>query len=110
MTNTAIAEDPDIRQYILELKGEFSQSQEVEIEEQVAVFKKPRRMSVKRISQEEKDKLTKKSVHDEAFTRRQSLAQQVCQCVSRIRVYNYFLEAMHHYYKQLNMITRSTPY
>jgi len=45
-THSAIAEDPDIRQYILELKGEYGKTTEVEIEkedEEIQGLRRPRR-------------------------------------------------------------------
>ena len=45
-TPAAIAEDPDIRQYILELKGEYGKTTEVEIEKEdkeIQGLRRPRR-------------------------------------------------------------------
>lgn len=78
-----IAEEPEIRQLILELKGQYGQSQEVtmnkgeEEEEELQPIPRARRMSVKRISQQAKNEMAKQSVHAEASLRRESMAQQV---------------------------------
>ncbi len=76
---TAIAEDPEVRQLILELKGEFGQSQEISLEDDIGEERMPRarRMSVKRISQQAKEELAKQSVQDEVTMRRESMVQHV---------------------------------
>ena len=42
-THAAIAEEADIRQYVLELKGQFGKTEEVEIEKEEEMGRRPRR-------------------------------------------------------------------
>lgn len=72
-----IAEDPEIRQLILELKGQFGQSQEMSEDEELRPMSRARRMSVKRISQQAKDEMAKQSVQEEYSLRRESMVQHV---------------------------------
>ena len=83
-----IAEDPEIRQLILELKGQFGQSQEVAMDDdfEPEMIPRARRMSVKRISQQAKEELAKQSVQDEVSLRRESMAQHVSTGMISVRV------------------------
>ncbi len=74
-----IAEDPEIRQLILELKGQYGQTQEMPADDdfESGMIPRARRMSVKRISQQAKEEMAKQSVHDEVSLRRESMAQHV---------------------------------
>ena len=75
-----IAEDPEIRQLILELKGQYGQSQDMPTEDddmEPKMAPRARRMSVKRISQQAKEELAKQSVMEEVSLRRESMVQHV---------------------------------
>ena len=75
-----IAEDPETRQYILDLRGQYGQSQEINLEEMEAsgeICRRPRRMSVKRTRQQDKEGLAKQSAQAEAELRKKSLAAEV---------------------------------
>ena len=75
-----IAEDPETRQYILDLRGQYGQSQEINLEEMESsgeICRRPRRMSVKRTRQQDKEGLAKQSAQAEAELRKKSLAAEV---------------------------------
>lgn len=79
-TPFVIAEDPEIRQLILELKGQYGQPLEVSLEDMTSedhegFAPRGRRMSVKRISQQAKNEMSKQAVQDEASLRRESMVQ-----------------------------------
>jgi len=86
--DAAIAEDPDVRQLILELKGQYSSasegggvcmSEDKEEDDSMedSFMPRARRMSVKRISTQAKEEMAKQSIEIEASMRRTSLAQYV---------------------------------
>ena len=74
-----IAEDPETRQFILELRGQYGQSQEIDLEEMEAEgeIRRPRRMSVKRTRKQDKEELAKQSAQAEAMLRKKSLVAEV---------------------------------
>lgn len=84
----AIAEQPEIREYILQLKTEFGKAadravEEREAEESGELGPRTRRLSVRRMRQAERDNMMKDSIKEEAMLRRESMVQQVsnnCAC------------------------------
>ena len=86
--DAAIAEDPDVRQLILELKGQRSSPAIVGggdgvavVEEEEGFMPRGRRMSVKRITQQAKEEMAKQSIEAEASMRRTSMAQYVSHAI-----------------------------
>ena len=78
--SSVIAEDPETRQYILDLRGQYGQSREINLEEMEAsgeICRRPRRMSVKRTRQQDKEGLAKQAAQAEAELRKKSLAAEV---------------------------------
>lgn len=73
----AIAEDPEIRQYILELKGQHGKGKTVQVDETDHTHVvRTRRSSVNRASLHAKDEMSKESTKDEARMRADSLSKQ----------------------------------
>ena len=90
---TAIAEEPEIRQYILDLKTEFGESENVNIEDEEGAEGaglRTRRLSVRRMRQAEKDNMVKDSIKAEALLRRASLIQQVSYLACVIMTYYHY--------------------
>ena len=80
LLSPVIAEDPETRQYILDLRGQYGQSQEINLEEMEAsgeICRRPRRMSVKRTRQQDKEGLAKQAAQAEAELRKKSMAAEV---------------------------------
>lgn len=77
---TAIAEQPEIREYILQLKTEFGKAADRAAEETEAELdtrRMSRRMSVRRMRQAEKDNMMKDSIKEEAMLRRECMVREV---------------------------------
>ena len=75
----AIAEQPEIREYILQLKTEFGVSSErsMENKEVESLGPRTRRLSVRRMTQADKTNMMKDSIKEEALIRRASMVKQV---------------------------------
>ena len=82
---TVIADEPEIRQYILELKSQYGKSTDRDAEEEEEMPEdlgpRTRRLSVRRVKQAEKDGKMKDSIKEEAMLRRASMVKQVSVCV-----------------------------
>lgn len=95
--HAAIAEQPEIREYILQLKTEFGKAadratEEKEAEESGELGPRTRRLSVRRMRQAEKDNMMKDSIKEEAMLRRESMVREVsgnCACHSHVHTYMY---------------------
>lgn len=79
----AIAEEPEIREYILQLKTEFGKTadrarEEEEAEKSEELGPRTRRFSVRRMRQAEKTNKMKDSIKEEAMLRRESMVKEVC--------------------------------
>ena len=90
----AIAEAPEIREYILQLKVEFGQAadrvaEEAEAEKSEELGPRTRRLSVRRMRQADKNNMMKGSIKEEAMMRRESMVQQVCKCLENYCSYSH---------------------
>ena len=83
---TVIAEEPEIRQYILELKSQYGKSTDCDADEEEEMPEdlgpRTRRLSVRRVKQAEKDGKMKGSIKEEAMLRRASMVKEVRVCVT----------------------------
>ena len=82
MIYTAIAEEPETRELILQLKSEFGQAvdraaEEAEAEKSEELGPRTRRLSVRRVRQADKNNMMKDSIKEEAMLRRESMVRQV---------------------------------
>jgi chromatin segregation and condensation protein Rec8/ScpA/Scc1 (kleisin family) len=80
MHATGIAEEPETKELVLKLKGEFGEPQEIypedELPEEVSVVK-GHRASIRRSTKQEKEEFAKQALKEEASIRRTSLVQNV---------------------------------
>jgi protein phosphatase 1 regulatory subunit 16A len=80
-TPYAIADEPEIREYILQLKSEFGQAadramEEAEAEKSEELGPRTRRLSVRRMRQADKNNMMKDSIKEEVMLRRESMVRQ----------------------------------